>query len=538
MRQPYRFLSLFCLLTTFFFSFVPYASAALTVSLEEGIRQYKQENFEETVEILSKVRKSEPTSTMAAFFLGMAYKQMQDNENAVKNLRDAVTQHPKIKEALSELIDSLYQSEQTEEAKKWIQVAEKEDISPARVSFLKGLILAKENKHQQAIEAFERAMKLEPALTQAAEYQIAFSYIKESNYAKAKVRLESVIAQDPLSDLASFARQFKDAVERQAYLERPLRLTIGVMGGYDTNMLSKPSDTSAAGDITDEKGLVLQSTARIDYVPKLPGSWLFNAQYSAASNINQKHTHSHDSFAQSFTVTPGYSFGRVAVNLTGSYTNYLLRSDPDLFPGPDSNPGYKRYLDNVTWGSSIKVLLTPYHIVELYGGYDRKDYYNAKKVTTRTDSFFEGNRDAVGPRAYVSWIWIFKENAFFNLRYEYNEDHADGIWWDNQGHRLSVNGSIPLFPSSAKKIGALSMQLAGSVSKQDYKHEQPYVDTDGSFQRDKRHDVTYTGIAGLNWEFYSKTSLLLQYTRTRCNANIPVNDYQRDLYMTGFEVRF
>ena len=35
-----------------------------------------------------------------------------------------------------------------EEAKKWIEVAEKEDIYPAKIAFLKGLILAKEGTPQ------------------------------------------------------------------------------------------------------------------------------------------------------------------------------------------------------------------------------------------------------------------------------------------------------------------------------------------------------------------------------------------------------
>jgi hypothetical protein len=297
-------------------------------------------------------------------------------------------------------------------------------------------------------------------------------------------------------------------------------------------------DTAAAGGITDENALTLQSNLRVDYIPKLPGSWMLNTSYSASSIVNSKHTHDHDSFAQSITVTPGYNFGRFAVNLAASYTNYLLRNDPELFPGPDSDPGYKRYLDYMTGGASVKFLLTPYHIVEVYGGYDKKNYYNAKMVTTRTDSYFDNNRDAVGPRAYISWIWMFKEGAFLNLKYEYNEDHADGIWWDNQGQRVSINGSIPLFPSYAKKVGPLSLQLAGSVFQQDYRYNQPYLDSDGSFKTDKRHDVTYTGIAGLTWEFHPKTSLILQYTRTRCNANFPVNDYQRDLYLIGFEARF
>ena len=58
-----------------------------------------------TIEILTKACQEAPTSSVAAFFLGMAYKQVMDYEKALGQFQDAVTLTPKIKEALVELID-------------------------------------------------------------------------------------------------------------------------------------------------------------------------------------------------------------------------------------------------------------------------------------------------------------------------------------------------------------------------------------------------------------------------------------------------
>ena len=45
-----------------------------------------------------------------------------------------------------ELIDLLYRLGETEEAKKWISVAEKEGVIPAQAAFFKGLALLKEGE--------------------------------------------------------------------------------------------------------------------------------------------------------------------------------------------------------------------------------------------------------------------------------------------------------------------------------------------------------------------------------------------------------
>ena len=511
-----------------FFAFITGANCQQSVTLEEGIRQYQQENYEEAIEILAKVRQQEPASSQAAFFLGMAYKQVVDYPKAAANLQNAVTLSPPIKEALVELIDTFYRTDKLDEAKKWIAVAEKEGISPGRTAFLKGLILFKENNNQAAIVAFEKSKQLDPALAQAAEFQIGVCLIKDRKLDMAKARFQTVISQDPLSDLAAFARQYQHMVEERLYLERPLRLTVGVFAGYDTNIISKPTESSVAGDITGEEGPVLTSSVRLEYVPKLEGPWLFNAQYAAVSNVNSKHTHSHDSLANSFSVSPGYNFGRFSLNLNANYTNVLLRTDPDIAPAQDSNPGYKRYLEYSSIGPTLRLLINQNNILDLFAGYDKKEYYNQK--TTSPDA----DRDSVGLRTYLSWIWLFRANSFLNLRYDFTNEQADGRQWTNKGNRGSVNLSFPILPEeTAKRFGPITMQLTGSAFFQNYDYEANY-----GIVTETRRDKIYTGSAGLAWRLRKYASLIAQYTRTQNKSNVSIYEYNRDQYSAGFEFRF
>lgn len=96
------------------------------------------------------------------------------------------------------------------------------------------------------------------------------------------------------------------------------------------------------------------------------------------------------------------------------------------------------------------------NIVEFSIGYEKKNYYHQKGLGQ------DNERDTVGPKAYLSWIWLYMPNGFFNLRAEYNEEHADSAYWENNGVRLTGNLSIPLLPQeTAKRFGLLSLQLTG-----------------------------------------------------------------------------
>jgi len=55
--------------------------------LEKGIEEYKAENYEEAIDILLAVRYEQPASSIAAFYLGLTYKQMREYKLAERNLR-------------------------------------------------------------------------------------------------------------------------------------------------------------------------------------------------------------------------------------------------------------------------------------------------------------------------------------------------------------------------------------------------------------------------------------------------------------------
>lgn len=62
--------------------------------LENGIKEFKAENFEEALDLFKKAREAEPGSSMAAYYLGLAYKQGGGLKEAADNFRDALRLTP------------------------------------------------------------------------------------------------------------------------------------------------------------------------------------------------------------------------------------------------------------------------------------------------------------------------------------------------------------------------------------------------------------------------------------------------------------
>lgn len=489
-----------------FLVFTPPSFSQETNLLEDGIEQYKEENYEEAAEILTKVRRQDPQSSPAAFFLGLTYKQIMDYPNALKNFRDAVTLTPKIKEAIVELVDMAIQLKKLEEAKKWIDVAEKEDMFAPKMAFLRGQLLATEGKNLEAIKAFAKARALDKSLSQAAEFQIALCYMREKNLKKAKERFQAAVLQDPETDMATFARQYQDMVEKRIEFERPFRITLAVSGQYNTNLLSNPRG-SAFTAISDEKVLSMAPSLRVNYAPILNDPWLFTAQYAFSGNFHDEYTTSRDTVSNSISFVPGYNFGKFSLNLATTYSHSLLR-----------DPSYKKYSDSLSTGPMLRMVLGGNHMLEFFGGYNRKEYF---QPPTRE----EEDRDSVGYSAYVSWIWVLR-NIFLNLKYEYIVEDTDGIWWDNEGHKFSANAVFPLFDM-------VKLQLSGQAFLQDYENNHILLNN-----TKPREDETYIASLGLTWEFAKNTNLVVQCTKTRVNSNIGYYEYDQELYSLGLEYRY
>ncbi len=479
--------------------------------LKKGIELYRLENYEEAVPVLIKARQEDPTSSVAAFFLGIAYKQLPDYPNARKHLRDAVSLKPRIKEALVELIEVSYRvddKESLEEAKRWLAVAKREKIFPAKVAFLEGLILQKEGKQMEAIKAFERAESLDKSLSQSAEFQIALSYMNLRDLKTARERLQAAISYNPASDLADFAQRYQDALDKRIDLERPVHLTVSLMGGYDSNVVLAPLDNTLSRDISDEDSFFINPSLRIDFTPQVKPPWIINGNFSFAGTFHESALReTHDITVTNLYGLIGNNRGKYSINAAANYS-YIYRRNGSWGP----------YAEFFGIGPLLRTSVKQNHLLDVYGGYMSKEFDDDPLIP-------EEDRDSGGFNAYLNWLWAFKENAFVTLRYDFARDNTNGINWENDSHRISGNVSAPI------AIDTLRLQFGGNLFLQNF------ANTSTVFQV-KREDDVYAGHVGLVWNFYDNFSLNLQYRYTKADSNIPIYEYDRHVTSLGLEYRY
>ena len=151
----------------------------------QGTTNFRQGNYEEALDDLTKARLKDPRSAIAAYYLGATLKKMQQYSKALPNLMEAVTLQPPVKEAYPELADVYYVLGKNDEALKALESAEREGVDPAQTAYLKGLVLMKKRSFKESEASLEKARTLDPKLSSAVDYQIALIYHRQGKQAEA-----------------------------------------------------------------------------------------------------------------------------------------------------------------------------------------------------------------------------------------------------------------------------------------------------------------------------------------------------------------
>ncbi|MDI6865370.1 MAG: tetratricopeptide repeat protein, partial [Thermodesulfovibrio yellowstonii] len=238
---------------------------------QKGIEQYRQENYEEALEIFKKIYRTQP-STLASFYLGLTYKQIGDYRSAKKYFYNSLTDIPRINDAYLELAEVLYHLGELKEAMQWLTEAEKQFIMPSKILFLEGLVFSKMGRFEEARKAFERAKSIDSALTQVSDLQIALTYSAERKIKEAMKTLEGLIKIEPQTDIAEFASDYLAAL-KTAIKEWSIYLSLGYQ--YDDNVVSKPTTligVSAVDEISGKRDSAQVANMKLSWKPLLSGN--------------------------------------------------------------------------------------------------------------------------------------------------------------------------------------------------------------------------------------------------------------------------
>lgn len=414
-----------------------------------------------------------------------------------------MTHSPKIKGALIELVDSLYQLGQLDEAKTWIAEAEKEGIRPAQVAFLKGLVLLKDGNETDAIPAFENAKGLDKSMAQACDYQIGIAYLKGRRFDEAKNAFREVAILDPGSNMANFANQYMDALTKREEAMRPLKFSFGFAWQYDDNVILKPSDESLAANIADKGDSREVYTAKAEYDHRFGDNFGIKGIYSLYW-AKQNDLGFYDVVSNNFMLQPSIYFQKSLLSFPSGYAHTIV-NDKNYLSSPSTSAIYNFMVGGSNMGQG-------------FVKYQYRDYL-------WTPSTSDENRDGNDFGGGIGWYFFFAKNkGFINLRYALNKDWTEGNNWEYLGNRGTATVLIPV-------VDKLNLTVSSDVFLQDFSNSHTTYNV-------YRKDRIYTLSSLIAYKFYKDSEIQAQYTFVKDDSNISVYDYNRNIYSVGVEVKF
>ncbi len=498
-------LSLFVILSVAFLSGSVFAQGKIQdEQLKKGIYLFRQENYDEALETFKQAVKKDPGSSLAAYYLGLTYKRMEDYVDAKKYLEASLEMKPKIKGALIELIDLLYRLDEFEEAKKWIKVAEDEGVRPAQAKFLKGLTLQKSGEYEGSIKAFEEAKTLDDQLSQSANYQIGVCYIRMERFGEAKNIFQETLIMDPYSDIGRYADKYIDALDRKLEGERPFHLRARFAFEYDSNVVLQPTDTEFVTEIADKGDTREVYEIKPDYTFRTKDNSLSLKTGYGLRISKQNRLGKYDMVTNQVLAQPNINFERIMMSFPVAYDHTIVDG--------------KNYIGTFNAGNMNNILLTDSQMVQLGAIYKYDDYMRPNIIPGENRS---GNEIV----ATTSWFWFFaQKKGFAYIRYNFNKDWAKGNNWQYSGNKVGLGFLYPFWDKF--KISA-----NGEIFFQNFDK------TNTIFAR-KRKDQVYTWGTFLAYEVVKNLELQVRYNYVKDSSNLSVYDYDRHIVSTGVQYYF
>lgn len=482
---------------------LPSVAAAGESLLDQGIAEYRAESYEEAIATLSDCSRQQPGSATVAYYLGLSLMQTGDLSGATGQFTAALERQPGMHEAYLELIECLYLQDRLPEARQRIAAAEQSSANPAAIAFLKGKVLAKQDDAGGAILAFTSAKKTDAAYAQQADFQIAQLQLQAGDMDAARESLRAVIADNPSSELANFAKEYERRMAALPEGYRMWRLFVGVNYQYDDNVLVKPSTDIAGLNLPSGHDQSSSQNLRLLYEAPSSGPWLFNAQYSLYNNSYFR-LDQYSQLSQTLSLVPAYRLPKAVLSLPVTYSHTLL--------------DYTGYSQQLSIKPTATLMFAPQHLGQAGFGYSWRDYLQAPVSV-------EEDRDAHGYSGQLGYLYLFAEaRGMANIRYEFSFDDAAGNNWSNIGNRLTLDLVVPL-----------ARQTSAVVSLDGWWQE--YLNSHTAYGV-KRSDSSYAATATLSHELVERVFLNLQYSHYITYSNIPLYEYDRNVYSAGLELRF
>ena len=465
-----------------------YADSA---ALNQGVQSFRGGQFDKAAAELQQAVKQEPFSSQAFFYLGLTAAKQGRHEQAVAALRRALSLNPNLPDATLALGMSYYHLGLDNLATTSFKEAAVKSDKPGTALFFLGLTYQKQGRHDEAIDAFQRALSADADYKQSAWYNIGLSRQAQGEEKLAAQAFENAkrINTDP-----ELTRQAHEQLNGEktpepapAYLKKPWLLSAHAGFEYDDNVTVSQIDTTTAlsdyaavFDVSGAYNLVDTKTNNLQV-----GYDFYQSVYGELSDFDlQSHrlsaSGSHDIDAGTLGMDYGYTFATL-----GGENFFQTHS---LMP---------------TFGFSP---LSAWYVNLLYNYTDKNFFTNDP-------------RDAAQHAAGVDNYLFFADNkAFVYLGYRIEDENTAGSQFSYLGNYVTtkINSKFPQY------LFKPEISVGYKYFIKDYDNITPSIN---EIRQDRRHAV------GMSLDLHLTRVLngRLEYQYIDAISNLPASDFKENI---------
>ncbi len=480
--------------------------------LSDGVTRLNENDLGGAMQQFEQALARNPQGVEAHYYIGITHARSGRKEEAERRFQKALAIDRTFVPAHFDLGVLYYQTGRDDLALKSFETLEQVDPGRAKVHYYRGRILQRQGKRSEAAAELEKAVALDPHLALEVHYETGVVSYQGGDLETARKAFQNVMTISPESEAARSAVDFLEKIEAEEIKRKrwDLRLSLGVQ--YDDNVILEPNQGPAAGrTITDEEDLSGLVYLRGRYEWLNTPLWSGRMEYGLYQNFHR------DDILEDFNIqnhqfifNGGRRIGRSELILQYELQYALLGGDTFLFKqaiGPRLIfPESKRHLTEFSY------------------------QFGAKRFND-IEGLFPNNseRDVRTHKGGFTHYYIFESKGNLHGGYSFQREIAGGRPneddWTFSGHRWAAGFVLPPW----RRL-TLAVDAEYVVRLFDHENQQP--------PNEKRDDREFLTILTLSRSFGERFDLSVQYLHQQNRSNIPLFEYDRNIYGMIATIKF
>ena len=498
------------------------------VYVAQAILAYDARKYDEALALLKDALALDPKNVEALYYSGLVLMAQQKTEQAVEVLEKARALAPRDLSILFLLGVAYFALERYDQAEGPLTPVFNERPQTEGIGYYVGLIRYRKKDYQGALKAFRAETSKNPNIQQLVKFYSGLTLAILGLPEQAVAEVDAALRLQTGSALTGPAERIRDSLVAAKDADRRLRAEVRVGFLYDSNVRvqPQPSHDPTAESLRHQKTATPGEifAARLEYAWLRTGPWESTVAYSFFQTVNNRDglsafdVQNHlVSAALSYKAAIGAMPYQVGTQYSWDYLSlggddFLQRQTVTLFGTLVENQG---------------------NLTTLLARFQDKDFYSFPQ------QLLDEDRDARNWMAGFTHVFRFAQDRhYIRIGYQFDYEKADGRNYTYAGNRILTGGQYTL------PWGSTRLRYDFDLHQRGYVHANTILPVINPSTR-KRQDLEQNHIFRIEQVLAANlgppsigcastapcpVTLAAEYQRTVADSNLPVYDYNRNVW--------